>query len=202
MERMRRAPVPGSELFKVLQMDDRSGVVFAKVESIEKVDIDGGSDDAVRRQQLAEVKVARGGSFRGQRRPVERDRPYAEVSIQGNLGVIKWPGRRTEIPKSSDVDSRRHIRGIRRIIDLVLDQRGHRRITNASRGVNQSLERERTRQPRIFQLFHLRDVGGGDATLPTPATRKQNKSSAKSQKLVVRSLRLGAFARSSIRKNI
>jgi len=48
----------------------------------------------------------------------------------------------------------------------------------------------------------LRDVGGGGATLPTPALRANKTNlSDKSQKVGVRRLRLEAFVRSSIRKN-
>src|SRR5262244_53856 len=61
VQRMSRGVVPGPKLLDVFEMNDRSAVVLSEVVSVEEVHVDGGSDDPVRRQQLAQVQVPGGG---------------------------------------------------------------------------------------------------------------------------------------------
>jgi hypothetical protein len=53
--------VPRAKLLEMFEMYDRSRIVLAEIESVEKIYIDSGGDDAVRGKQLAEVQVSRCG---------------------------------------------------------------------------------------------------------------------------------------------
>src|SRR5215475_13003429 len=101
VQRMSRGIVPGAKLLEVFEMNDRSAVVLAEVESVQEVHVDGSGDDPVRRQQLAKIKVSGGGIL--QRAVVavreycegERASPagHAHMSIERHVRVEKWPGR-------------------------------------------------------------------------------------------------------------
>jgi hypothetical protein len=53
VQRMVAGVCPGTELLEMLEMDDRARVVLAEVEAVQEVCVDGGGDDAMRREQFA-----------------------------------------------------------------------------------------------------------------------------------------------------
>ena len=50
--------VPAAKLLEVFKMNDSPSSVLAKVKAIQKVHVDGGSDDPVGCQQLTQVQIA------------------------------------------------------------------------------------------------------------------------------------------------
>src|SRR5258705_11158309 len=60
-KRMGGRRIPRSDLLHVLEMNDGAGIVLAEVGAVEEIGVDGGGDDAVRCQQLAQVQVTRSG---------------------------------------------------------------------------------------------------------------------------------------------
>ena len=72
--------VPRAKLLEMFEMHDRSRIVLAEIESVEKIYIDSGGDDAVRRQQLAEIEVSRRGVLQ---RIVIADAMRASIEVTG-----------------------------------------------------------------------------------------------------------------------
>jgi hypothetical protein len=93
--------IPGSKLFEVFEVNDRSAVVLSEVGSVEEVYVDCCRDDSVRREQLTQIQVSRSGIHEriviavrkyGERKRASTPR-HANMSIDRHLGVGKWPGR-------------------------------------------------------------------------------------------------------------
>src|SRR5262245_24166692 len=162
VQRMSSGVIPGPKLFEVLEVNDRSAVVFAEVESVEEVHVDRRRDDPVRRQQLAQIQVSGRGILErvvvAVRKHRERERAspagHANVSIQRHVCVEKWPrGARPEVRERRDIDSARDVRRIRRVVDQELGERcgvGERR-----RAVDEGIELDVAGNGRVLQTWHF-----------------------------------------------
>src|SRR4029453_19230084 len=99
---------PSAELLDMLEVDDGPSVVLPEVEAVQEVDVDGGGDDAVRGEQLAEVKVSRGRVFKGVVVAVREQREgkrtlslgHTDMPVERSVGRRERPGREeTELGK-------------------------------------------------------------------------------------------------------
>ncbi len=164
-QRMARFRIPDAKLLEMFQMDDGSAVVLAEVPAIEEIHVDGRGDDPVRREQVAQVQVAR---CRVRRRSViavrkhgQRERTTAtrdaNVPVERHIGIVERPRRgETQLSEGRDVDPSGHIRRVRSIVDGKLIQGGHCRVIQPGRCVDYRVEREVARQGGIGNWGHHR----------------------------------------------
>lgn len=163
VQRMGRRAVPRAELLHVLEMHDPARVVLAEVAAVQEVHVDRGRDDALRREQRAQVQIAR---RRIRQRTViavrehgERERPTsardADMPVERHARVREGPrGADAQVGEHRDVDPRRDAGGVRRVVDRVLGQRRHAPVVAARRGVDHRVERKAAWKPRIGQRCH------------------------------------------------
>ncbi|HEY3137799.1 MAG TPA: hypothetical protein VGL29_17355 [Blastocatellia bacterium] len=155
--------IPGSKLFEVLEVNDRSPVVLAEVPSVEEVHVDRRGDNPMRRQQLAEIQVSGSGILErtmiSMREYGERERAsstgHANMAIERHVRVGKWPsGAKTKIGERRNVDATRDIRGIRRIVDHILAQ--WCRVRERRRAIDDGVELRGAGECGIIQDRHFR----------------------------------------------
>src|SRR6266446_8738269 len=114
VKRMSRRAIPYPKLLEMFEMNDRSCVVLAEVAAVEEIHVNRRRDDSMRRQQLAQVQVSRGGILEwvmiavrkhGQREGTPAA-GHANMPVERHVGVEKRPRSGPQVGEHSDVDPR------------------------------------------------------------------------------------------------
>src|SRR6476660_9608713 len=159
--------IPRPELNEMLEVDDAARVVLAEVGAVQEVHVDRRADDAMGRQQLAEIQIS--GRRVLERRVVavcedhQRKRAAAsgntDVPVQRDTRIEKRPRRGSEIGKWRDIDAWRHVARRGRVVDRVLIERRDARVVAASRRVNHRVEWGRAGNGGVVQFCHASFLG-------------------------------------------